>query len=103
MAAATLAMRIVDSRRNAFIVESSSFSLFSFSFFSFFSLFSSFFCRWIMVAVAVAFAIAVAVVQPRHSDSAMCCLRLKCPGLGSICQCEADDDLFTGPRPPGNQ
>lgn len=97
MAAATLAMRIVDSRRNAFIVESSSFS------FSFFSLFSSFFCRWIMVAVAVAFAIAVAVVQPRHSDSAMCCLRLKCPGLGSICQCEADDDLFIGPRPPGNQ
>lgn len=95
MAAATLAMRIVDSRRNAFIVESSSFS--------FFSLFSSFFCRWIMVAVAVAFAIAVAVVQPRHSDSAMCCLRLKCPGLGSICQCEADDDLFIGPRPPGNQ
>lgn len=102
MAAATLAMRIVDSRRNAFIVESSSssFSLFSFSSFS---LFSSFFCRWIMVAVAVAFAIAVAVavVQPRHG--AMCCLRLKCPGLGSICQCEADDDLFIGPRPPGNQ
>lgn len=73
MAAATLAMRIVDSRRNAFIVESSSFSLFSFSFFS---LFSSFFCRWIMVAVAVAVAIAIAGVQPRHD--AMCCLRLKC-------------------------